>query len=460
MRTHMGLFLILAVASSSVRASDVRVFALKRTGEGVQIETVTISAGQTKVIVCDGTPYIDVVCPPAPGGSGSLAQTHRRRVIALSNVDGSLRAIENPGEGQRELVMLPDAHEYDIRVSVTSADGRQWAFLISGYEHVSADNAGPVIDMFAGRVPLQPGDYVICTDTVRVHHDRKTYGTAPLEYDRYLIVRGRLADGTSGDFIVDLGGGQTLVDRSFLPADAGIHESHMVQYSNAGKELLKYEPGGATGKVTSILGHTTLPALHFGDITFSDASVAVISELPAFGGRKVAGILGIDLLREAEFLSLKYPERGSGSGELRLARERSVPVADSVIELPFSTVNTHSMIKVGVNGTPVSVILDTGAPEPILDGQAARAAGINPTPAGDDASGLDGGAVRIDPATVDLLTVGGHEIRDVDIHVSDLPVFTIMRTHGQCVGLLGNSLFAQFNRLELDFNARRLRLVP
>ena len=275
MRTHVGLFLILAVASSSVRASDVRVFALKRTAEGAQIETITIPPGQTKAIVCDGTPYIDVVCPPAPGGSGSLAQTHRKRVIALSNVNGSLRAIENPGEGQRELVMLPDAHEYDIRVSVTAADGRQWVFLISGYEHVSEDNAGP----------LQPGDYVICTDTVRVQHNCKTYGTAPLAYDRYLIVRGRLADGTEGDFILDLGGGQTLVDRSFLPADADIQESHMVQYSSAGKELLKYEPGGATGKVTSILGHTTLPVLQFGDIIFRDASVAVISDLPAFGGR-------------------------------------------------------------------------------------------------------------------------------------------------------------------------------
>ncbi len=459
MHKSIPLLIAVAIAHPALYAQEARVFALKESGQRVTLETIVVPEGETRMIACGGeAPYIDVIAPPAPGGSGRLAQSGLSRVIAARNVGGELHLLENPAKSQRRLPLLENPHEYDIRVSVTSATGGQYAYLISNWRDVDDDKVGPVIDMFAGRVPMKPGDYVICTDTTRVHHEKKTYGIAPLRYDRYLLVRGELPGGRSGDFIVDLGAGTTLVDRSFLPDDTDIRESHMVQYSAAGKKLLKYEPGGATGKVESILGHADLAGLRFGDITFEDVSVAVISELPIFGGHEAAGILGIDLLRRAEFLSLEYPDANTGTGRLRMSRTPTVG-ADAVA-LPFSTVNTHPMIKVAFNETPVSVILDTGAPGPILDRQAARAAGIAADAPGRAARGLDQGTAEIDPATADKLTIGSHVLHGMPIHIGALPVFAPMRSHNQSVGLLGNSVLARFKGIELDFNARTLRLEP
>ena len=115
------------------------------------------------------------------------------------------------------------------------------------------------------------------------------------------------------------------------------------------------------------------------------------------------------------------------------------------------------MIKAAVNEKPVAVILDTGAPDPILDRQAARAAGIEATAPGRTARGLDQGGAEIEPATARTLALGSHVLHDVSIHVGHLPVFAPMRSHNQSVGLLGNSVLAQFNRLELDFESRTAR---
>lgn len=456
--TAIGLTIALLTSMNSpaLAGADVVVFALKRGESGLSVERITVGDGETQIIRCGGDqPYVDVICPPAPGGSGSLAQAKMARVVAVRNVGGKLTMIDSPGPQQRERPVLADRRDYDIRVCTTSHKGDQQAFVIYGYEKVEPDTVGPVIDMFAGQIPLQPGDYVVCTDTIRARHPQKVYGSAETEFDRYLWVRGEFL-GQAGDFVVDLAGGQTIVDRSALPEGVAIRELQAAEYSSKGRRLLRYEPEGATGKVQSIVGETTIPRLKFGAIEFKDAAVAVISGLPQFGGRKAAGILGIDLLRQAEFLALVYPKPGERGGTLRMARQSSAPAGDP--KVPFTTVSTHPMIRADIGGKRVALILDSGSPVTILDRQAAKTANIAGEAVIRKLGGLDRGAEAMQIGAASI-AIGPRQFERAAVLIGDLPVFKPMRTHGQSVGLLGNSELAQLGYVELDFDSRVLRFA-
>ena len=438
------------------------VFALRKTDAGLTIEKVDLVEGQVQVFMC--TPqagYIDIVLPVAPGGSGNVARLADQATLIARYADGAVQVttrLANGKEWKRPPRQLDDLRDCDIRVSVTGHDGTKQAFVIAGYEEVLEDTIGPVIDMFAGAVPLQPGDYVVCTDTYRSRIDSPVYGQAPVEYSEYLFVRGRLADGTEGEFALDLGAAETVVAKAFVPGDVTIAESSVAQYSPAGKKLLSYEPEGATGKVQTFVGHATLPTLQFGGLKFADASVAVIEDLPTLAGHQVVGILGMDLLRRAEVLSLGLPGAGANTPFVRLARQAD-PAGGEAIELPFATVNTHTFIKSEVNGIPVALLFDTGSPDCVLDGPAAQAAGVAIKSDRPDAGGLDKGAVRVAAATVKKLRLGDRDFADVDVSVSSLPIFANLRVNDQSVGLIGNTLLAKFSRLDLDFGRRVVRLV-
>jgi hypothetical protein len=460
MKTRLSVMLLTGcMLATTALAADATLHVLKKQGDGVALEALRIPPGQTQVIPCGGdSDYIDVISPPGPGGSGSLAQRSAPRKVIARNVDGALQLMSEMTGKRRRLPSLASGNGYEIRVCVTAADGAQSAFLITSDGAVLRDKVGPVIDMFAGKIPMQPGDYIICTDTYRVRFPEHVYGTTPLLYDRYPFAEARLPGGTTGLFIVDLGAGQTVVAREFVPEGVSIEDVHMLQYSASGKQMLKYAPGGATGTVQTVIGQAVLPELCFDGLSFTDASVVVLNEFPRFAEREIAGILGIDFLRRAEILSMRLPAGGGPGGSLTLAKEANL---DGDVEtIPFAMVHTHLMIPTRANGVPVAMIIDTGAPETFLDEQAANAAGVQADGERKTASGLDQGSVEMRNARLKELTIGKSVWRDVPAHVSAMPVFAPMRVHGQNVGLLGNSVLAGYERVDFDFRERTARFVP
>lgn len=450
-------FAALLAACAETRAEHV--FILKRHGGTVLIEPMRIPADQTVSIGCNGeTKIIDVILPVGPGGSGSLARLSDAHTVLVTHRDGALSVTMRGADGKtwdRPARAIAELKQQDIRVSVTGHDGVRRAFLISGYETVQDEPVGPVIDMFAGRVPMKEGDYVICTDTYEPLRIPRVYGEAPLTYDRYVFVPVRLPDGSQGDFVLDIGAGQTVIAREFLPEDIAIEQSGMVQYSAAGREVLKYEPGGATGKTSAVQGMAVLPELRAGSLVFHGASMAVMPDLSKVFKRPVAGILGLDLLRHAEVISLAY----SSDGSVRLVMaDKSKHTSGDTIETPMATIQSHLAVRADVNGVSTSFILDTGAPNVFLDEPAARAADIKiDETSGKDVSGLDRGSAKAVPGRIAALTWGGATFNDVPAYVSALPVFATLRVHDQPVGLLGNELFARLNFLELDLAKNKVR---
>ena len=440
-------------------------FLIKRGNDGLAIERVDIADGQDNARTFEAnqtTGIVDVIMPVGPGGSGSVARFRDQRTITATCTKGELQIVDRSADGkvyERPVRRMEELARYDTRVSVVGADGTLAAFEIRRYDTAATDRIGPVMDMFAGKIPVSDGDHILFTDTYLHAAGSPIAGEAAVEYDRWPLVTATLPDGTTGTFLVDVGAGTTVVAKSFLPKKTKIEKTGMVQYSAAGKQTLKYAPGGATGQVQSVVGQATLPHLNLGGIAVTDVQVDVLSKMPDMFGRPIAGILGLDLMRRTELLTIGYSTTAGAAPFIRLS-DRDPSAAGAALELPFAIVKTHVMVKGEVNGKPVHFILDTGAPGPILDASAAKAAEVeSDTTTARSGRGLDGGSATITRGSPARLTLAGRTLEDVSFNVSDLSVFSSMRVHGQNVGLLGNAFFARFARMELDFVRRVVRFV-
>lgn len=459
MRTILFLpGLVWFAATSTARGEHL--FALRMAEGGVTIEKMALTDGQDLNLFCDSKGgVIDVIFPVGPGGSGSLARFTDERTITAKQSGKEISVLDRARSGrqwQRPARSIDDLHNYDIRVSVISHEGLRKAFLIRGYKDVVADPVNLVVDLFAGKIPTQPGDYLIHTETYETKIDNPRSGKAPLEYNQYLYARGRLANGSEGTFVIDLGAGQTIVAKGFLPAESTISDVGVAQYSSAGKEILKYAPQGATG-TTQVLGSVTLPSFSLGELAFGDVPVAVMPQLPDLGGRHVDGIIGLDLLRRNRFLTIEYGATAPGRGTLRLDS-----VADETEKTahtaPFSLINSHLVVETRVNSNPVAAILDTGSPVCFLDTQAANACGVKFDESNaKEVHGLDAGSAAARRGRIGDFRIADRTFPDADAMIGSLPVFAPLRVHNQSVGLLGNSILSRLSRLVIDFSTNQIR---
>lgn len=450
-------FLVL-IATSSVRGEHL--FLLRSSGGQLVIERTELMEGQERVISCDAASgVIDVIFPVGPGGSGSLARFADERTITAKRVGDEISVLDKARSGkqwQRPTRTLDDLRSQDIRVSVISHEGLRKAFLVRGYADVTPDPVEIVVDLFAGKIPTQPGDHVIHTETFRSRIEVPIEGVVPFEYDKYMYAGGTLEGGRKGLFVIDLGAGQTFVTREFLPAIAEITDVGVAQYSTAGKEILKYAPQGATG-ATAVLGSAKLPRLSLGELTYTDAIVAVMPKLPELGGRRVDGIIGLDLLRRNRFLTIEYGVSGSGGGFLRLHSAEG-GVSHALTSVPFALINSHIVVQARVNSAPVAFIVDTGAPVCFLDAQAATTVGLGLEESPSKTiSGIGAGSISARTTRIPELRVAEQTLTGVDAMTGALPVFAPLRGHDQSVGLLGNTVLSQLGRTEIDFSTNQIR---
>lgn len=453
-RSCFAVTIVFFTFSQTCWADDAHVFVIVKNGDEVAIEKVTVKTGMTEIILCgEDSKYIDVVFPPSAGGSASLAQKNTQRLLTVRNKAGQIEISEQANGQRRDLPAIADPDQYETRVCITDSDGNGNAFVVSRYREVHVDKAGPVIDLFAGKVPVKEGDFIICLDTYSVRKKASVSGTILLELDRYFFVRVPRHDGKVFDFILDTGGAQTVVGKSFLPENATIQKSQMVQYSSAGKKMLKYSPAGATGTVANVLGHTLLAGFQMGELNFGDVEVAVMDEIPDLFGRPVAGIIGIDMLKRNGFAKFSLGAEDKQS-KLLLSNRSTIETTDSV---PFSIVKNHLMIPIKIADKEISVILDTGAPYLLLDEVAAKATGIKAVGQPKNARGIDKGKSIVHDCIVENLNIGKTALQKVEAKFGALAVFAPLNVHGQLVGLLGNRQVSHFAEMEIDFESRVIR---
>jgi predicted aspartyl protease len=463
MRLNLIIIVLFAFAAPSLgrphsTEAASNLFLLKETEGDVVLEAVKIAEGETRVF--SEPDVITFIIPFGTGQSGDVVQrSEGAKSCRVTTTGGELQVtVQRPDGTERALptVKIGDLRNYLIRVNVTGANGVSKAFMIRDYEKFGVDD-GPVIDMFRGMIPLQPGDYSITTEVKVAETLSPVYGAAPLQFSGGLLfTAGKLPDGTEADFIVDFGAGGTLVTKDFLPAGTAIQEVKAVEYSDEGERVLKGTMGGAGGDVSSFLGNAELPGLSFGEIAFSDVTVRVVDETMEFGGRKAAGILGLDLLRRAEVVSFGY----DGEGNARLAfSPEAKPVADGVAaEIPFTMAVGHIFIESEIGGVPLSFLFDSGARGTIISEAISERAGLEPGGGtGREFRGMDGNPIPSTTARAAEFTLGGQAFTDIDLYVAELPVLQAMGLK-EDGGLLGNDFLQRFSRIDVDFDRQVIRL--
>jgi hypothetical protein len=257
---------------------------------------------------------------------------------------------------------------------------------------------------------------------------------------------------------VDTSASTTVVARDFLAPDAPIEPATMVERSASGVRTLEAGMTGATGSVGGLLGQAGLEDLTLGAISFGGATVRVLDELPSFAGRRIVGILGLDLLRRGGRVSLRWPREGQ-AGELELGASGTTQEGPGM-RLPVSVVSGIPFVRGELSGQAVRFAVDTGSRFVFVGQASAGRLGLELDPEqGISFRGLGpdtGSAPRVLGAE---LSVGGRTHEGLPMHAADLPVFARL-ARGCDVGVLGLPFLRSFESFALDLEAGELTLAP
>lgn len=449
--------LVLSQLLASVVLAETPVYILRREDDSLRVERLEIAEGESVTFHSGEDGFIDIILPPSVGGSGAILQHDPAASVTVRNEAGGLRvdALAGGRQYERAIMTAEELRTVDIRVSVRSGDGLASSVLIRGYESAEVDEIGPVLDIFAGLVPLGESDYSVFTSTYNPREIDPTFaGTAPIEFDGdHHYVRGRIAGGPEGRFIVDMGAATTVLTRDALPEGTEIVSQQRVQYSGGQRQVLPGALSGATGD-TEPVGTCTLPEITIGGIRFEDADATVIGGFEAPDGGPILGVIGMNLLGRAESMRIDYP---TDDQEPLLTLGPSAGAQDRAAEIPVSIVGNIPFCRARINGEDLCLAVDTGARITILTTVSAQALGLTPGQVESKVRGLTNDAVDLYALEIPRLTLGGIDLTDLNAHAGPLPVLQRFEA-AQPVGLLGNDLLQRFKAVELDFRHQVLRL--
>lgn len=451
---------LLAAAPPGTPAATL--FLLERAPHGVALRADSVAVGEVAVFpVAPDSGLIDVVLPVGPGQSAALIRPADRGMIVVRNDGAALRVSFRRPDGTlqpRPARPLAEIAREEVRLCVTGGDGTRAAFVIAGNAVASRDSAGPVANMFAGKLPfaLGDGDWIVQTETWRRSERPAPRGRMACELGRYLVTDAVRPDGTRGRFVVDLGASGTMVAPGFVPVGQTVRASQMVEHSAAGEKRLPATASDATGGAPAVNGETVFPSLELGGVRV-DSLDALVSPIPRGLGDDVVGILGIDVLRRADRIRLVLPAKGTGPASLEF--DPQAPLARVAGASGFAWSAMHVVLPGEVAGRPAHWILDSGAPASFVDSLAvAGEAWAATAPAAAPVHGSAGVARASATARAPSVRLGsGAAWTDVPVRLATLAPFEPLRGDGRVPALLGLPEIARLGALELDFARHEAR---
>jgi hypothetical protein len=452
-----------AVHAQGVSPGDFAVIILTEKDEGIEFRREWINDGAS--LKLKNPSIISVIMPLSEGKSANLVRPpDREGTMVLTNTNGSITISFHAADGKvRNLppVKHSDLYGYRTRVNVIAGDGTKKAFRIDRYTDIYTDN-GPVLDLFGGMIPMEPGDYSITLETAPMQSYSPVTGEVKFtKADEWMVVEGVLADGQPARFIWDTGStGGLVILEDILPPGSSVTPLKAISYSAEGIREEKGKMQGAAGTVddSNFLGSTVLPAFTIGSMLFEDIEANVLKSFPDFlSGMGISGIIGMELIKRSGILTitgLNAPE-----GMIRFQGEEAACADTKGLTLYFQPAGGLLFTEGTINGIKTDFILDTGARKSILNSefQAAHDLPFNKT--GDSQSGgISGKTAASTQASIPEFTVGGKTFHDEPFTIiEDLAVTKSigLQTSG---AILGMSFFSQFKTCCIDFDSGKLFL--
>ena len=281
---------------------------------------------------------------------------------------------------------------------------------------------------------------------------QNVYGEMKLEYtDGFLLAKTAMPNGEQGWFAVDLATGTTAVTKAY--AGTSQIDDMRGDRDPLAPPAAHFALGGF-GVSSEIVGKTTLPQLTVGGLQFENANVMVIDRMPEIGGHRIAGILGVDMLRRAEIAVFMY-----GDTPRLLLKSRERPAAEGALVVPMRIENDYVLIDGKLNNQPVHFLIDTGSPESYIPVKTVRATGAAAMPNSTRTiTLLDGSEATVRDAKVKSLDIAGRSFSAADFRIGELPVFDMLPGDVTPV-LLGNSFLGAMQSVQFNFTEKTVRLI-
>lgn len=449
--------LLLAAAALPARAQpgpQAAAFVLARGPQGPELQAVPLAEGQA-VVLPRGGDTLGVVLPPlSPGMSGELLPGGATGAWVLRLAAGRLSVALADGGEPRPIAEAPlDAlGGWDVFVSLVGADGGAWAFTLRGWRDPRREQVAPPLDLFSGRVPLRPGDHVLTTAVTPRDAGAPLAGRSPLRrVGRHLVLEVQAPDGRPALLVVDTAAATTVVTPRLLPPGVQPQAGGMVERSAAGTRVLDPLLSGATGAAGGLLGEVLLAELPAKGLVLRDVHASVLESLPTLGDEPVDGILGMDVLRRAGAVRLRAPA-GDVPGELELL-DAAPPAPEGCLRVPMTLVNGLAWLRADAGGTPLHLLLDSGAATSVLSPAAAARLGATDAGGADAAlRGLSDAATAARRAELPALRLDALDLSPCPVLVADVAPLARV-AGGAAAGVLGLPEIERGGTLLLDLGA-------
>jgi len=439
---------------------------LKDIPSGLSLVQLPIAEGETKTLVLGKeSGFIDIIMPISPGTSGSVVQ-HSAGVttVVLHRADGKITSrINGPGDKSRSFPPsnISDLLSYKIRINITSIDGPEGVFIVDGIETPRKDISSPVIDMFGGMIPLNPGDYSLTVQTSIIEKQTNIVGKIPLIwYGPWLWAPMQTKSGEEGLILVDFGASGTVLPKIMLSDNAVIQPLVSIQYSET-TDTLSGKMMGAGGEVAGNLGISTLETLYLGDIPVPDVKASIMKSLgfdqyfmEESEHYENLGILGGNILGRASVVRLDFDR---SAPVLTFGESSVAPIEGDVLILPFVYIKKNIFVNGAIGDQQIHFLLDTGARRTTVSNAVAKTAGVeNGLVPSSSTRGLDGTPIPTKAWAGEPITFNGQDITIDSIFVSDLPVLSGMGLANNG-GLLGIDFLSKFGHMEVDYTEMKIK---
>ena len=290
------------------------------------------------------------------------------------------------------------------------------------------------------------------TETAPIRHRDDRYGETAVEIsDGLPFVMGRIKGHRVGYFLVDLGASHTIVQRSVLGENEGYDTSLL-----SGQDMPDIL--GLQGKIKNISGQITLEYFKTGTINLKKVPVLVVDTLYDLGGKKVLGVLGLDILGRAPCLRFTMSHGRKAKFKMMMSGcdddSSAGSLSDSLI-----IQNDFVIIPGMVNGHRTYFILDTGSKYSFVAPEIARQCNVIM----DSNSILVYTGLDLSPDTAITghaanISLGQTPVERVGLYIGNIP--EVKGEWYSTGGIIGMDIINRFQTLEINFRQRQFKVLP